>query len=905
MADPIEPVVPTADLEDTSPTQRDVFERPTAPKRNADKIPRQFGRYKIMDCLGRGGMGAVFRAQDTQLDREVALKVPFLGDDEEDTRQRFYREARAAATLHQANICPVFDVGEFQGIPYLTMAFIDGKSLHTAITQKQNFTFQHIALLLRKLTLAMQEAHNRGVVHRDLKPSNVIIRPNNEPIIMDFGLARRADDQKSAGLTQQGDIIGTIDYMSPEQVEGKNDTVGPAADIYALGVILYEMLTGRLPYEGSTTGKLAAILVKDPPKPSELRPDVPAKLEEICLKAMAKKTTDRIASMAQFANLLVDFLRSPASPPKPEVTPAPKPAVAPAPKPAPSPSPAPPVPAPETAATKSAPTEVKRSEPSGAKSATRSSRRRGSSRRKAKSGSSNSWIWIVAGLFGLLVVGGVIAGIVYAVSNGSNSSHAEATKPKQPPVPSPPPLPPSPNNKKNPDNADPPEPKKPTPPKTAPALVVRPQPAGLELTTGMPQKCKVKVERGDYQGPIRLSWKAPANVRVTPAGPVTLQPGQADPEITLLLMSEAAPPMQRMEFTATAVDDPNRKSQDLGLEVRAGRGDCIRIVELGGLSNFSIDAIAFNPNATMALGGGGAGPQGGGPGSAPGAEAPSEHNAIHVWNLEKAESVTKLVMHRDRVKRLLISADGKTGMSISADGTVGLWDMIQGQKKLQSPRLGEFRLLNAAISEDGKRGLVVYNGLALKIDLATFKRFGTEIVTAPYMASKLDDAVRTVAVSTDRKALIGGIDGKLFLFDWTEKTKPKALKGHDEAVLCSLFSPSGQVAATGGGGVLQVGALQPGKDNAVRMWDIAGATMKWKAEGHARPVVALAFSSDGKLLASGSADGEIRIWQVEDGKPVATFSGHGNRVLGLTFTPDGKQLWSGAADRTVRHWRLP
>jgi serine/threonine-protein kinase len=278
-------------------------------------------------------MGAVFRARDTQLDRVVALKVPFLSSGDTWARDRFYREARAAAALHHPNICPVFDVGEWQGIPYLTMAYIDGRSLAAALEDGTVFPAVQAAGLVRKVALGMQEAHDRGVVHRDLKPANILLRPNGEPVVTDFGLARRGDDQRTAGLTRPGDVIGTLEYMSPEQLDGDNAAVGPPADVYALGVVLYELLTGRRPFAGSTTSMLVAIMLKPPARPRELRPGLPERLEEICLTAMAKRPDDRYPTMAKFAASLTAYLR-----PQPGGPPTPRPAAPMTPPPAPAPA---------------------------------------------------------------------------------------------------------------------------------------------------------------------------------------------------------------------------------------------------------------------------------------------------------------------------------------------------------------------------------------------------------------------------------------------------------------------------------------------------------------------------------------------------------------------------------------
>ena len=214
----------------------------------AAELPETFGRYRILRKLGQGGMGSVYLAHDSQLDRPVALKVPhFSAADGPDALERFYREARAAATIVHANICPVYDVNEHAGVPYVTMAYIEGRPLAELIRAGKPLPQRPVAAAARKLALALHEAHRRGVVHRDLKPSNVMINSRREPVVMDFGLAWRLD-REDARLTKSGSILGTPAYMSPEQVRGDVSALGPGCDIYSLGVLLYEMLTGRPPY---------------------------------------------------------------------------------------------------------------------------------------------------------------------------------------------------------------------------------------------------------------------------------------------------------------------------------------------------------------------------------------------------------------------------------------------------------------------------------------------------------------------------------------------------------------------------------------------------------------------------------------------------------------------------------
>jgi formylglycine-generating enzyme required for sulfatase activity/predicted Ser/Thr protein kinase len=289
-------------------------------KSSESVLASPFGHYEIIRLLGRGGMGAVYLAFDTMLERRVALKVPHREYvQHRGMRERFLREGRAAARFHHPNFCPIYEIGEIHGQPYLTMAYIEGGTLGSRIERGKPWDQPRAAETVRTLALALAEAHRDGIVHRDLKPANIMVNDRGRLVIMDFGLARRFEAEDST-LTGPGVVLGTASYMSPEQAEGQSARVGPRSDLYSLGVILYELIAGRRPFLGSAQMVLAQLLTTDPAPPSAYHAGVHPVLESICLKAIAREIEDRYPSMDDFVGALDAFLKAPTVPipPKPD-----------------------------------------------------------------------------------------------------------------------------------------------------------------------------------------------------------------------------------------------------------------------------------------------------------------------------------------------------------------------------------------------------------------------------------------------------------------------------------------------------------------------------------------------------------------------------------------------------------
>src|SRR5437660_659802 len=272
------------------------------------RMLKDFGDYELLEEIGRGGQGVVYRARQKSLNRIVALKVIGLAHWATEAHvKRFRLEAEAAASLNHPCIVPIYEVGEREGACYFSMGLVEGGQLD-AVAKREPIPIRHAAELIAKLARAVHYAHEHGILHRDIKPGNILLDAEGEPHLTDFGLARLVETEST--VTRTMEVLGTPSYMAPEQAVGNNAGVTSATDIYGLGAVLYQLLTGHPPFAGGTTYEtVRLVLDTEPRKPRLLNPKVDRDLSTICLKCLEKDPKRRYSSALALAEDLERWLK--------------------------------------------------------------------------------------------------------------------------------------------------------------------------------------------------------------------------------------------------------------------------------------------------------------------------------------------------------------------------------------------------------------------------------------------------------------------------------------------------------------------------------------------------------------------------------------------------------------------
>ncbi len=846
----LDPGAPPSTSRGTSAPRSRVIVRPVVPG------------YEILGELGRGGMGIVFKARQTSLNRIVALKMILAGIHASDVeRERFRKEAEAVAALLHPGIVQIYEIGDHGGQPYLALEFVDGGSLAQALAKRTDLMpARECARLVEHLSRSMHHAHALGVVHRDLKPANVLLggpgergsettekltpsgtspksgirAPEAIPKITDFGLAKRLDETLGSGATKTGAVMGTPSYIAPEQASGRASKITPLADVYSLGAILYETLTGRPPFKGDTPlDTVLQVIHDDPIAPSRLRPKLPRDLETICLKCLAKDPAKRYESAEALADDLGRFQRREAIWAKPQ-------------------------------------SPVVR----GAKWARR---------HPAFSVFSVMVILAVATVVGVLAT--AYAEVREAVKLKERET-ASATVAKE-------------KAEAERMRAD----------RNATDVNELADLWANELLKSRETTEKLLINE-------ELNERSLYALQLSKAAAVC----ERDPKLALELLdsSERCPVglrdfswrylrrlCQREEWANRAHTAPIlavAASPDGSLVATADAEGRVRIwsprtrLTYGVLIGHTgrVNGVAFNAAGdTVATAG--------------------EDGTVRIWDL----SPTFLAVVRE-ANRLLPNATTEWISSLPGGVASGnLKPALTVQAFRHRARCVAFspngRTLAAGGSEsDAGEGLVrtwdlagravsrpagaLVSAAAASVPFLQARPTGGEVLKPGRVIRDHLRPVVSLAFSPDGQILASGSeDASVQLTPMSGFARPQLLKIHGDTVYSLAFAPDGKTLAT----------VNNSADPNICLWDLGGRIPKERSRltGHTRAIYAVAFSSDGKMIASAGFDRTVLVWDAESGEERARLQGHTDAIRGLAFVPDQKLIVSVGNDKTARVWR--
>jgi WD40 repeat protein len=817
----------------------------TTPGQEQAEVPG----YQVLEELGRGGMGVVYKALQAGLNRLCALKMILAGGHaDHDDLLRFRTEAEAIARLQHPNIVAVYEIGEHDGLPFFSLELCSGGNLNRKLAGTP-IEPDEAAKLVRTLSVAMQAAHEANIIHRDLKPANVLLTADGTPKITDFGLAKKLDAGDSPTAT--GALMGTPNYMAPEQAKGMRN-VGPATDVYALGAILYECLTGRPPFKAATSfDTLLQVVSEEPVPPSQLNARVPADLQTIVLKCLLKEPGKRYGSAWELADDLGRFLAG----------------------------------------------EPIRARPVGRLE------------RLGKWVRRNPMVASLAAAVAVALLLGSSVATVFAVLASANAVLAnekaadaqreadradgearraslaairadrEAKEAKRLAG----------QEKKARRQAQDNE-------KTAKAQAYRADVAlhRIQLNAALRawrrhDLATAEKLLGEVAAPFQQTWEtrhlralcrrkvmtieghtsnvssvsySPDGRRIVSASwDSTLKVWDAATGQNLLTLKGHTNPVYSVAYSSDG-----RRIASGGIDNTVRVWDALTGQLLHTLKGHTgpVESVAYSPDGRRILSGG-------------------WYNTVKVWDAHTGQYLFSLDGHKGGVDSVAYSPDGSRIVSASADRTLKLWDARTG-KALVTLQGHTDRVSSVAYSPDGRRIVSASWDRTLKVwDAAT----GQHLLSLEGHTNPLT----SVAYSPDGRRIVSGcLDNTLKVWDAQTGHELHTLKGHTSHVRSVAYSSDGRYIVSGS------------DDRTLKVWDVTTSQALLSFKGHAGLVLSAAYSPDGKRIVSGSLDRTLKVWDAHTGQDFLTLPGHTGFVWSAAYSPDGRRILSGSLDGTLKLW---